>query len=202
MSIRRLAAACVLALAGARALAAQRPAWAELEGMVLGGPLDAVFPLGLECRPGSAFGGPVSPVALITVLFGNAFAHSHHNGAAAVRALEPATVCMGKIWEGQAVALVFAMNRQIGAITVLYALRPDSAMPVEAVRRRLRARWGRGAGTATLEEWWGERYRAYLLDAATDDRFGRRVTLLDLRACTAFDRALHQAGEPGRPGVC
>lgn len=169
--------------------------------MVLGGTLDAVFPLGLECQPGASFAGPISPVALVTVLFGNAFAHAHYDREAAVRALQPATVCSGKIWEGQAVALVFAMNRQIGAITVLYALRSDSAMPVEAVRRRLRARWGRGEGTATLEEWWGERYRAYLLDAASD-RFGRRVTLLDLRACTAFDRALHQAGEPGRPQPC
>lgn len=202
MRIRSIITGGLLVLVAPAWPAAQRPAWAELDGMVLGGPLDAVFPLGLECRPGSQFGGPIPPVHRAAVLFGDVFPHSHHNPQAAARALEPATVCMGKIWEGQAVAIVFAQDRRIGAITVLYALRPDSAMPVEQVRQRLRARWGRGEGTATLEEWWGERYRSYLLDANTGNPIGRRVTMVDLRACTAFDRALHRAGEPGKPAPC
>jgi hypothetical protein len=191
-----------LALVAAAPVSAQRPAWAELEGMALGGPIDAVFSLGLNCRPGSAFDGSVSGVALTTILFGNSFAHSHYRADAARRALDSVTVCRGPIWPDSALVLVLGIARRIGAITVLYDYSPNRGMAADSVRRRVRRRWGRGVGTDALEEWGEGRYRAYLLNVDNRDRTQRRLTLLDARACTAFDRLLHQVGEPGRAVPC
>lgn len=170
--------------------------------MVLGGPLDAVFPLGLSCRPGSAADGPVTPVRLASVLLGNAFPHDHRDAEAARRALAGATVCAGTLWADSAPVLVLGVERRIGAITVLFALEPARAIPSDTVRRRVRRAWGRGVGTPQLEEWGTGRFRAYLLDTDGWDRLQRRLTMVDARACTAFDRLLHQAGEPGRAEAC
>jgi hypothetical protein len=189
-----------MALAGAPGAAAQRPAWAELDSVVVGGPVDVVFALGMVCRPGNAaVSEGMDPLAVTAMAFGNAFAHSHETPEASRRALEHATVCVGRIWNDRAFCVVLAIQRRIGALSVVYAFRRDS-IPVDSVRRRIRSRWGRGDGNDALEEWWHDRYRAYLLNAPGP--WGRRVVSFDVRACTAFDRLLHQAGEPGKATPC
>jgi hypothetical protein len=141
----------------------------------------------------------MDPLAVTTMAFGNAFAHSHRTADASRRALEHATVCAGRIWNNRAFCVVLATRRRVSAISVLYAFRGDS-IPADSVRHRLRTRWGRGGGNAVLEEWWHDRYRPYLLNSSGP--WGRRVVLFDVRACTAFDRLLHQAGEPGNATPC
>jgi len=100
--------------------------------------------------------------------------------------------------------LAFAMERRIIAVTVLFAFNSSTAIAVPDVRSRLRARWGRGSGVPQLEEWGGTRYRAYLMDGLGSDRdpTRRRLTMYDVRGCTAFEQLVHALGEPGRPLAC
>jgi hypothetical protein len=202
---RASVAVAIAALAAlGREADAQHPAWAELEGMVVGGPVDAVFALGLECRPGGSPGGTIPPTAVAELLFGSVFPHPHHVDSASARALERGTVCAGRLWGDSATVLAFAMERRIVVLTVLFALNSSAAIPVADVRSRLRALWGRGNGPLQLEEWGGTRYRAYLMDGLGGDeaRTRRRLTMYDVRACTAFEKLVHALGEPGAPLPC
>jgi len=184
---------------------AQHPAWAELEGLVVGGPVDVVFPLGFDCRPAIPPGTALHyAAAYAAFLFADVLPHSHHDDSAAVRSLDRGTVCRGRIWGDSASVLVFSMDRRIATIRVFFASDTARAMAVEDVRARVRALWGRGSGPPQLEEWGSGRYRAYLMDGIPvgDGPGERRLTLYDVRACTAFDRLVHKAGEPGKAAEC
>jgi hypothetical protein len=189
-----------LALAVPGTVRAQRPPWARLDSLVVGGPVDAVFPLGMTCRPGTTgLTEGIPALQLATMAFGNAFAHSHRSPEASRRALERVTVCVGRIWNERAWTVVLAMQRRIAAISVFFAT-PQDTIPADTVRRWLRRRWGRGEGNEVLEEWWHDRYRAYLLNGGGS--WDRRAVAFDVRACSLFDRLLHDAGEPGTAVPC
>jgi hypothetical protein len=202
-----------LALCAAGTLAAQTPVggrWAKWGGLRLGASIDDLLALNSECvnldESVQAGGAPITTAQLATWAFGFSLPHQDRDAAAVRRAFGHAMVCRGTILDGQGRFVAVAIDRTVIGVTALFL--PDSATTVtlDSVRRSLRHEWGPPtAPTATLDSWLGSRYRAYLMvpyrPAAWHGPRPFNVILIDVNACSAFDRRIHRfAG--GQPAPC
>lgn len=201
-----------LVLVAASTAGAQRPRWAEFEGVSIGAPIDDLLALGGECRSADAAGelGPnTSAYWFSQSAFQYALPHYHppRDSTAARVALRLGTVCVAPLLDERARMVVAAIDRRIVAIVVWFdGTRPDRLTP-DSVRRIARDAWGRPTHPApNLDTWWGTRYRSYVLiplvGSVPPEWAAPRVIVLDIAACTAFDRRMHRAGAQGEAGEC
>lgn len=208
--MRLAVAATVLIVASAEGQ--QRPRWAGFEGVSLGAAIDELLALGGECRSADAAGelGPGTSAYLFTQsAFQYALPHYHppRDSAAARAALRLGTICIAPLLDSRARAVVAAIDRRVVAVVVWFqGTRPDRLTP-DSVRSIARAAWGRPTHpSANLDTWWGARYRSYVLipqfGSVTPEWAGSRMILLDIVACTTFERRMHRAGAQGEVGEC
>ncbi|HWC72294.1 MAG TPA: hypothetical protein VG454_00045 [Gemmatimonadales bacterium] len=190
------------------------PRWATFHDIRLGGPIDAVLANGGECRPGDAAGqmGPgISAVMFAQMSFGDALPHDHQprDSTAIRRALGVGTMCWAALDSAER-AMVAAVDRKVVAM-VVYFLRDSLPLPADSVRHVAYAAWGRPTHhSPTLDTWSNTRYRSYFLLPAVPARGysppawkrAPRLILLDIAACTAFDRRAHRAGISGEAAEC
>ena len=190
----------------------QQPRWAAFQGVRLGGPIDDVLALGGECRAADAAGdlGPgTSAYMFAQTAFQYALPHAHppRDSAATRAALRLGTMCVAPLLDDRARVVVAAIDRRVVAVVVWFdGARPDRLGP-DSVRAIAYAGWGRPTHPSpNLDTWWGTRYRAYVLIPRLENVpsvwTAPRIILLDIAACTAFDRRLHRAGAPGEAGEC
>ncbi|HEV8304790.1 MAG TPA: hypothetical protein VGQ25_07525 [Gemmatimonadales bacterium] len=209
--MRRAAAAAALVVAAA--VGSQHPRWAAFQGIGLGGPVDDVLAHGGDCRPPDGAGelGPgISTYVFAQSAFQYALPHQHQprDSAAIRRALGLGTICRVALLEDRAWALAAAIDRRIVGIVVYFTARSGERAPADSVRRIVYDEWGRPTHHApTLDTWSGPRYRSYLLVPmvprdAPEWAGTVQLVVLDITACTAFDRRAHRAGVPGEAGEC
>jgi hypothetical protein len=191
-----------------------QPRWAALRDVRLGGPIDAVLANGGECRPGDAagqMGSGINAVMFAQSSFGYALPHSHQprDSAAIRRALGVGTMCWASL-DSTARVAVAAVDRKVVAM-IVYFLRDSLPLPADSARHLAYAAWGRPTHHApTLDTWSSPRYRSYFLLPNMSARGyappgwvrAPRLILLDIAACTAFDRRAHRAGVSGEAGEC
>jgi hypothetical protein len=211
------AAALVVALAAPSAALPQQPRWAGLDGVTLGGPVDDLLARGGACQPAQTTREIAPGVTIPSVAaeaFGYALPHHHElRDSAAVRlALALGTICYGSILEHQGWVAAVAVDRGIVAMIVSVGGNPDDTLALppsaDSVRRIAYTAWGRPTHhSLSLDTWWGQRYRSYFLVPQYPERIPARMRitkliLLDVVACTAFDRRVHRAGARGEAGAC
>lgn len=119
---------------------------------------------------------------------------------------------MCRVTLGPARLLAAAVERRVSAIVVYFAgAAPDSALPsitTDSIRRLAYAAWGRPTHHAsTLDTWSSARYRSYFLAPPQSREIPawlrmERLIMLDIAACSAFDRRVHRAGAGGEVGEC
>lgn len=194
-------------------LQAAQPRWAALEGMRLGGPVDDILAKSGECWPGDAMGSltkGMTAVAFASNAFGYALPHQHppRDSTAIRRALGVGSMCSASLGPGANLTAA-AINRRIVAVIVFFSGDSATAIPADSVRRLAYRAWGRPTHhSPNLDTWSSARYRSYLLVPAALPRnvpqWMRTVQLimLDISACTAFDRRVHRAGATGEVGEC
>ncbi len=112
------------------------------------------------------------------------------------------------LFDSRARVVVAAIDRRVVAVVVWFdGARPDR-LTVDSVRAIAYAAWGRPTyPSPNLDTWWGTRHRSYVLIPRVGEGVpvawaGPRIILLDIAACTAFDRRLHRAGAPGEAVEC
>jgi hypothetical protein len=207
-----VAAAVLGAIATGQQPSAPSSRWASFEGIGLGRPVDDVMVMNGECWPGDAAGElprGMTVVGFAYTAFGYALPHRHtpRDSTSIRRALGTGTMCRARLGEN-VLAVAAAVDRRVVAVVVYFL--GDSAAPigVDSVRRRAYAAWGRPMHHApTLDTWSGPRYRSYLLSPQLPSYappWARSVqlVLLDVAACTAFDRRVHRAGASGEAAEC
>jgi hypothetical protein len=185
--------------------------WNGFAGIHLGQPLDDVVALGAGCWPVLSEQQPnptFTPERVVQFAFGFALPHTHHDPAAVRAALEHATMCQANLLDERARALILGVDRVVVALTVWFNIqpRPDS-LTTDSLRRSLRRSWPGAALAPTLDSWYGQRYRAFYLvpKAATGvpPEFVRpRLILVDIAACTAFERRVHRKAGSGAAEPC
>jgi len=190
-----------------------QPRWAALHDIRLGGAVDDFLASGGECRPGDAIGqmtggGPgMSVVAFAQTTFGYALPHPHppRDSVAIRRALGVGTLCWARL-DGSARAVAAAVDRRLVAVIVFFA-NDSGPVPVDSVRRLAYAAWGRPTHHApTLDTWSSAHYRSYYMvpyrrPGVASPQVAQLI-MLDIAACTAFDRRVHRAGAAGEAGEC
>jgi hypothetical protein len=202
---------CALALCAAGALSAQTPVggrWARWGGLRLGVTTDDLLALNAECASlgESVRAGPgITSAQLATWAFGFSLPHQERDTAAVRRAFGHAMMCHGTMLDGAGQFFAVAIDRTIVGATVFFAPDSSGAVTLGSVRRALRHEWGPPTAPApSLDSWLGSRYRAYLMvpyrRAAGRGPRPFTVILLDVEACTAFDRRIHRyAGGQAAP---
>ncbi len=189
-----------------------QPRWAALQDIRLGGPVDDILAKGGECRPGDAIGtqgSGISAVAFAQTTFGYALPHSHQPGdsLAIRRALGVGTMCWAPL-DSTSRVVAAAVDRRLVAV-IVYFYRDSVPLPVDSVRRRAYAAWGRPTHhSPTLDTWSSARYRSYFMVPYRPPAMARQwsqsaqLIMLDIAACTAFDHRAHRAGAAGEVGEC
>ena len=194
-------------------LQAGPPRWAALQDIRLGGSVDDILAKGGECRPGDALGtmgSGISAVAFAQMTFGYALPHPHQarDSVAIRRALGVGTMCWAPL-DSTARVVAAAVDRRLVAMVIFFAT-DSSPLPVDAVRRRAYAAWGRPLHhSPTLDTWISARYRSYFMvpyrpppPPAPGWARSAQLIMLDIAACTAFDHRAHAAGAAGEIGEC
>jgi hypothetical protein len=190
-----------------------QPRWAAFHAMRLGESVDDVLANSGECRPGDAVdqmpgrGAGMSLVAFAQMTFGYALPHSHppRDSVAIRRALGVGTICWATLDTASRV-IAAAIDRRVVAMLVFFA-NDSGPLPVDSVRHLASAAWGRPSHhSPTLDTWSSARYRSYLMvpyrsPTARWPQYAELI-LLDIAACTAFDRRVHRAGAGGDAGEC
>jgi hypothetical protein len=207
----RLAAVGVVLIA-ASAVGQQRPRWAGFEGVSIGAPIDDLLALGGECRSVDATGelGPnTSAYWFSQSAFQYALPHYHppRDSSAAHVALRLGTMCVAPLLDARARMVAAAIDRRVVAIVVWFEGTRDDRLTPDSVRRIARVAWGQPTHpAANLDTWWGTRYRSYVLiprvGSVPPEWAAPRIIVLDIAACTAFDRRMHRAGAQGEAGEC
>jgi len=190
-----------------------QPRWAALQGIKLGGQIDDVLAKGGECRPGDAvspLGAGTSVYSFAHMSFGYALPHSHQpsDSVAIRRALTDGTMCAAPL-DSSAHIMAAAVDRKLVAVIVVF-IRDSAPLPADSVRRLAYAAWGRPSHhSPTLDTWSSPRFRSYFLIPYVSPSRPRppwerapQLIMLDISACTAFDRRAHRAGVSGAAGEC
>ena len=189
-----------------------QPRWAAVQNIRLGDPVDDILAKGGECRPGDAvgtLGSGISAVAFAQTTFGYALPHSHQprDSVAIRRALGVGTMCWAPL-DSTSRVVAAAVDRRLVAVIVYFG-RDSVPLPVDSVRRRAYAAWGRPTHhSPTLDTWSSARYRSYFMVPYLPPAVARglapsaQLILLDIAACTAFDHRAHRAGAAGEVAEC
>jgi len=194
------------------------PRWTAVEGIRVGGSVDDILSKGGECRPGDAVASPVQPgpfyrpsaVMFAQTAFGYALPHAHplSDSTAIRRALGAGSMCWASLGR-DAHAMAAAVDRRVVALIVYFVNDSGAPLPVDSARRRAYAMWGRPTHhSPTLDTWSSPRYRSYFMVPfpGRPDVPGwakpPQLILLDIAACSAFDRRVHRAGASGEVGEC
>jgi hypothetical protein len=188
-------------------LHAQLPRWASLDSIALGAPVDDIVARGGTCLPAfrAELEGARSLGFYPSFLFGASLPHTSHDTAAVRTALQGATVCGLALLNGRAWMNAVAFDRTIDVIHIWFGGRHVvPPFPLDSAVSYLQQQWGRGSGDNQLRTWESRRFRSYFLQqhVSRDSVIGWRAVMLDLRACTAFERALHQARGSGPHTTC
>lgn len=194
-------------------LQVSQPRWTAFEDVRIGGSVDDVLGKGGECRPGDSgnMGPGMSAYGFAQMSFGYALPHYHSpsDSGAIRRALSVGTICWVR-FDSTARGTVAAVDRRLVAM-VIYLMRDSIPLPPDSARRLTYAAWGRPTHhSPTLDTWSGTRYRSYFLipyvpaSRASEPAWVHtpRLIVLDIAACTAFDRRAHRAGVKGEAGAC
>jgi len=180
------------------------PRWREFADIRIGSALDEVLGMGAVCHP--ALESNWSPQAVAAWSFGFSLPHRDADSAALRRALQEATVCHLDVLEQRAHAVVVAFDRRVTGATIYVPLRDSAGMSLDSLRKYLRQVWGSPTAPApTLDSWLGRSYRAYMMIPRIQVVTGVRaatVILIDVAACTDFDRRVHLAGARGQSEAC
>ena len=185
------------------------PRWATFDGVTVGAPEDDLLALNASCRTTrelDALGPQFSPQALVDFAFGFSLPHHHPDTTGIVRALGTAALCRVGLADDKLGALVVTIDRVVVGVTIMP--RPDSLqLGLDSVRRILRRAWGPPTAPApTLDSWLGSRFRGYLVVTPPWRRLGNtppyRIILVDVSACSAFDRRLHRITHRGTAEPC
>ena len=201
----RIALALTALLAGRAPGQTRAPGWTAFAGIRVGGPTDDVLAHDGECRPiqeAVDLDPRFHPEAVASFAFGFSLPHSNDPPQAIAAALSGFTVCRARVLEGRAVVMTLARDRIIVGINVIPTAKDTAggAQFADSLRAALRREWGRPTAPApTLDSWLGSRYRAYfLVPRFPRDREPQRfqIILVDVAACTAFERRVH-----ARPGT-
>jgi hypothetical protein len=205
----RAGALCLLLLAPSWAGSAATPRWATFDGITVGGPQDDLMALNGNCRTTrelDAGGREFPPQALVDFAFGFSLPHHHPDTTGIVRALGTAALCRVALADLNLNAMVVTIDRVVVGVTIVP--RPDTLSPgVDSVRRLLRRAWGPPTAPAsTLDSWLGSRFRSYLASTFPGERRPGipfyRIILVDVAACSAFDRRLHRISHRGTADPC
>ena len=123
-------------------------------------------------------------------------------------ALDTALICTVSVLDDHARALVLGMGRSVVAVTVWFnpQIGGDS-ISSDSIRAVLRHDWPGGSLSPTLDSWYGRDYRAFYLvpklPPGAPPMAGRaRLILVDIAACTAFDRRVHHKPGAGEAEPC
>jgi hypothetical protein len=198
------------ALAGQHARRGADP-WNGFVGIRLGQPLDDVVALGAGCWPVLSVQQPnpmFTPERVVQFAFGFALPHTHHDPAAVRAALEHATVCQANVLDDRARALVLGIDRVVVALTVWFNIQPrPDTIDTDSLRQSLRKSWPGAALAPTLDSWYGRRYRAFYLvpkaaAGAPLELVRPRLILVDVAACSAFERRVHRKAGSGTADPC
>lgn len=196
---------------GTGILAAQQapapPRWSEFEGLRVDAAVDEVLSLNADCRSIDTGENSAMAPVMAAELFGNRLPHDHppRDTAAVRRALETGVLCRLTLLDGHARALILAIDRQIVAAKILFFTDDSTGMAMDSARAILRARWPRPSSSfPTLDSWEGRRVSAYLIRRA---QYGPhypavQLAIIDIAACTAFERRIHRAPGTGPAVPC
>lgn len=198
----------------ALALQLSQPRWTAFQGIRMGGAIDDVLAKGGECRPGDSglMGSGISAYVFAQQMsFGYALPHPHQpsDSTAIRRALSVGTLCRASL-DSAAHAMVAAVDRRLVAV-VVYFIRDSVPLSPDSARRVAYAAWGRPTHhSPTLDTWSSTRFRSYFLVPYVPPRLepvapwvrAPQLIMLDIAACTAFDRRAHRAGVKGEAGEC
>ena len=206
------AAGILLFLVVAPAAAAQdtrAPAWATFDAIRLGAPIDELLAAGASCHSVAARLADypnVQPQAVAPEMFAYSLPHGHGpDDSAAVRvALTGSTLCFLSVLNGAGQARVLAFERTTTAATVHFIGSDSSPIPTaDSVRALLRRRWPAPTHRhSQLDTWHGSRYRAFLVLGSPLAPRIPQLLLVDVRACSTFDRRLHRASGRGTAEAC
>lgn len=185
------------------------PRWASFQGVRVGAPQDDLLALNADCRPMSdvaTFEGHYSPQGVAEMAFGFSLPHFDRDSAAAAKALGNAALCQLDLLDGQVRGWIVTIDRTVVGATFFPNPRDTLTPSRDSVRALLVSAWGRPTAPApTLDSWLGARYRSYLI---TDRRpmpsglVHYRVIIVDVNACSAFDRRVHRFSHRGTAQAC
>ena len=202
-----LALATVLALGPAQA--ASGPRWATFAGVHVGGAQDDLLALNADCRPLAdvgGFQGHYNPQRVADLAFGFSLPHFDHDSAAAAQALGNAALCQVDVIDGRMRGWIVTIDRMVVGATFYPNPRDTLTPSKDSVRALLVAAWGRPTAPApTLDSWLGTRYRSYLITDRVAMPSGLkhyRVIIVDVSACSAFDRRVHRFSHRGTAQAC
>ncbi len=204
----QIAVALAVALLGP-AQAGGGPRWATFDGVRVGGAQDDLLALNADCRPMAdigSFEGHYSPQGVAQLAFGFSLPHFDRDSAAAAKALGNAALCQIDLLDGRVRGWIVTIDRTVVGAT-FYPNPRDTLTPSrDSVRALLVSAWGRPtAPAATLDSWLGARYRSYLITDRVPMPSGLkhyRVIIVDVNACSAFDRRVHRFSHRGTAQVC
>ena len=182
--------------------------WSGFDGLELGDYVDELLARDAECRSPLAAEGSnplATPTQIADLAFGRILPHGHQIEPAARAVLGDALWCGLRIWDGRGGAMALAFDRTIVAIMIHFNWPGLSPTAIDTILTRARSEWGPGevVKARVLVQWWGERYRAFfLVPQYTPVENAVQLVLYDVRACSAFERRIHRAGERGPPAAC
>ena len=205
----RTALALAAALALGRGQVASGPRWATFQGVHVGGPQDDLLALNGDCRPLAdvgSFQGHYSPQGVAELAFGFSLPHFDRDSGPAAQALGNAALCQLDLLDGRMRGWVVTIDRTVVGATFFPNPRDSLTPSKDSVRVLLVGAWGRPTAPApTLDSWLGARYRSYLITDRTQMPSGLvhyRVILVDVSACSAFDRRVHRFSHRGTAQAC
>jgi len=186
------------------------PRWMTFQGVRVDETQDDLLALNAVCRPLAdlaAFQRNYSPLSVAAFAFGFSLPHFDRDSGAVARALGNAALCKVDMFEGHMSGLVVTIDRTVVGATFFPNPHDTVAPTRDSVRVLLRRAWGDPTAPApTLDSWLGRRYRSYLITTPgapmPSGRVGYRVILVDVTACSAFDRRVHRLSHRGAAQTC
>lgn len=180
------------------------PRWAAFGGVRVGAAQDELVALNAECRPLADLAASeekYSPAFVAQFAFGFSLPLIQPDTAAVAQALGHAALCRIDMLDGRLFGLVVTIDRTVVGATFFPSLRDKVMLPKDSVRALLLSEWGQPTNRRpTLDSWLGARFRSYLMNEPGGA--GYRVILVDVNACSAFDRRVHQFSHHGTARPC
>jgi len=174
----RTALALAVALALGPAQVASGPRWATFQGVRVGGSQDDLLALNGDCRPladVAAFQKNYLPWTVTEFAFGFSLPHFDRDTAAVAHALGNAFLCRVDVLDGRLRGWIVTIDRTVVGAT-FFPNAQDTLTPFkDSVRVLLVGAWGQPTAP---------------------------VIIVDVNACSAFDRRVHRFSHRGTAQAC